>query len=193
MTTPTPTPAPKPNARPAAEAIPYQGPPLPNVPLDLLVPNIPHLASSSTTTPQDDRLWVPQAPGISFLPLLFSVSQGYFVNLLRVTRSGILSRHRHTGPVHAFTLKGRWHYLEHDWWAEQGGYSYEPSGDVHTLEVPDGVEEMVAVFHVTGAYVYVDPQGAPEGVEDVFSKLESAKEHYERVGLGKEVAERLIR
>lgn len=52
---------------------------------------------------------------------------------------------------------------------------------------------MVAVFHVTGAYVYVDPQGAPEGVEDVFSKLESAKEHYERVGLGKEVAERLIR
>jgi hypothetical protein len=195
MTTTT-TPAAKPNARPAAEAIPYQGPPLPNVPLDLLVPNIPHLASSSTTTttPQEDeRLWVPQAPGISFLPLLFSVSQGYFVNLLRVTRSGILSRHRHTGPVHAFTLKGRWHYLEHDWWAEQGGYSYEPSGDVHTLEVPDGVDEMVAVFHVTGAYVYVDPEGRPEGVEDVFSKLESAKEWYERVGLGKEAAERLIR
>lgn len=197
MTT-TPVSAQKPNARPAAEAIPYQGPPLSNVPLDLLVPNIPHLASSFTTTtttgPQEDeRLWVPQAPGISFLPLLFSVSQGYFVNLLRVTRSGILSRHRHTGPVHAFTLKGRWHYLEHDWWAEQGGYSYEPSGDVHTLEVPDGVEEMVAVFHVTGAYVYVDPWGRPEGVEDVFSKLESAKEHYERVGLGREVAERLIR
>jgi hypothetical protein len=195
MTTPTPAPEPepKPNTRPAAEAIPYQGPPLPNVPQDLLVPNIPHLASSLTDAPQDSRLWVPQAPGISFLPLLFSVSQGYFVNLLRVTRSGILSRHRHTGPVHAFTLKGRWHYLEHDWWAEQGGYSYEPSGDVHTLEVPEGVEEMVAVFHVTGAYVYVDPVGRPEGVEDVFSKLESAKEHYERVGLGKEVAERLIR
>ena len=198
MTTPTPAPEPAPrsNARPAAEAIPYQGPPLPNVPLDLLVPNIPHLASSpnTTTTPQEDsRLWVPQAPGISFLPLLFSVSQGYFVNLLRVTRSGILSRHRHTGPVHAFTLRGRWHYLEHDWWAEQGGYSYEPSGDVHTLEVPEGVEEMVAVFHVTGAYVYVDPEGRPEGVEDVFSKLQSAREHYERVGLGREVVERLVR
>ncbi|GAB7334286.1 hypothetical protein MBLNU13_g06319t1 [Cladosporium sp. NU13] len=196
MTTTTPTP--KPNARPAAEAIPYRGPPLPNVPPDLLVPNIPYLASSLTTTTstpntQDPRLWVPQAPGISFLPLLLSVSQGYFVNLLRVTRSGILSRHRHTGPVHAFTLAGRWHYLEHDWWAEQGGYSYEPSGDVHTLEVPEGVEEMVAVFHVTGAYVYVDPEGRVEGVEDVFSKLESAREHYEKVGLGREVVERLVR
>lgn len=189
MTTTTPTL--EPNTRPAAEAIPYRGPPLPNVPPDLLVPNIPYLSSSAI--PQDPRLWVPQAPGISFLPLLLSVSQGYFVNLLRVTRSGILSRHRHTGPVHAFTLKGRWHYLEHDWWAEQGGYSYEPSGDVHTLEVPEGVEEMVAVFHVTGAYVYVDAEGRPEGVEDVFSKLQSAREHYEMVGLGKEVVERLVR
>ena len=47
----------------------------------------------------DDRLWVPQAPDVRFRPLLFSVSQGYFVNLLRVRKAGILSRHRHTGPV----------------------------------------------------------------------------------------------
>jgi 2,4'-dihydroxyacetophenone dioxygenase len=183
-------PKPRLNERPISEAIPYQGPPLPNVAEDLIVPNILHSASF---TNQDERLWVPQAPGIDFRPLLFSVSQGYFVNLLRVRRSGILSRHRHTGPVHAFTMKGRWHYLEHDWWAEEGGYSYEPSGDIHTLEVPDGVEEMITLFHVTGAYVYVDPEGNPVGVEDVFSKLESAKEHYEKVGLGKEFAESLIR
>jgi 2,4'-dihydroxyacetophenone dioxygenase len=90
-------------------------------------------------------------------------------------------------------MEGRWHYLEHDWWAEEGGYSYEPSGDIHTLEVSDGVEEMITLFHVTGAYVDVDPAGNPAGVEDVFSKLKSAKEHYEKVGLGKEFAERLIR
>lgn len=186
----TPTTKSSPNARPTSSANPYQGPPLPNVAEDLIVPSILHSASF---TSQDERLWVPQAPGISFRPLLFSVSQGYFVNLLRVQRSGILSRHRHTGPVHAITMKGRWHYLEHEWWAEEGGYSYEPSGDIHTLEVPEGVEEMITLFHVTGAYVYVDPEGRPEAVEDVFSKLESAKEHYERVGLGKEFAERLIR
>ena len=39
----------------------------------------------------DDRLWVPQAPDVTFKPMMFYSSQGYFVNLLRVKRSGILS------------------------------------------------------------------------------------------------------
>jgi len=77
-----------------------------------------------------------------------TVSQGYFVNLLRVRKSGILSRHRHTGPVHATVLRGRWHYLEHPWWAEEGSYAMEPPGDIHTLEVPDGVDEMVTMLSV---------------------------------------------
>jgi quercetin dioxygenase-like cupin family protein len=132
----------------------------------------------------DDELWVPQSEGVSFLPLLLSPSQGYFVNLLRVRRSGVLSRHRHAGPVHALTLKGRWHYLEHDWWAEEGSYSYEPPGDIHTLEVPGDVEEMVTWFHVSGAYVYVDPDGNVVDIEDVFSKIEKTMEHDSARGAG---------
>ena len=108
-------------------------------------------------------------------------------------RSGILSRHRHTGPVHAITLKGRLHYLEHTWWANEGGYSYERSGDIHTLEVPDGIDEMITLFHVTGAYVYVDPEDNPLGVGDVFSKLQSARGHYETVGLGADYVKQFIR
>jgi hypothetical protein len=95
--------------------------------------------------------------------------------------------------VHATTLKGRWHYLEHDWWAEEGGYSFEPPGDIHTLVVPDGIDEMITMFHVTGAYIYVDPHGAPVGVEDVFSKLEAARKHYASVGLGADYVEQFIR
>src|SRR4051812_3097546 len=59
----------------------------------------------------NERDWVPQSADVSFKPLVLSVSQGYYVNILRVRSSGVLSRHRHTGPVHAFTLRGRWHYL----------------------------------------------------------------------------------
>jgi 2,4'-dihydroxyacetophenone dioxygenase len=70
---------------------------------------------------KDDNLWVPTTKTVSFKPLLLSASQGYFVNLLRVRQSGVLSRHRHAGPVHAIVLKGKWYYLEHDWVAEQGG------------------------------------------------------------------------
>jgi hypothetical protein len=47
----------------------------------------------------DERLCVPQPPDASFLPLLPATSQGYFVNIIRMRGSGILSRHRH--PVRA--------------------------------------------------------------------------------------------
>lgn len=168
-------------------AVPYRGPLLPSVPDDLVVPSILNIDDC------DERLWVPQAPGVWFRPLLLSVSGGFFVNLLRVRRSGILSRHRHAGCVHATVLRGRWHYLEHPWWAEEGGYAFEPPGDIHTLEVPEDVKEMVTMFHVTGAYIYVDPDGNPVGVEDVFSKLAKAKEHYEAVGLGAAFADQFVR
>jgi hypothetical protein len=141
----------------------------------------------------DERLWVPQSQDVSFRPLILSASQGYFVNILRVRKSGILSRHRHAGPVHAITLKGRWHYLEHDWWAEEGTYAFETPGDIHTLVVPDGVEEMATLFHVTGTYVYVDPDGVATGIEDVFSKITNAREHYEAVGLGADFVDQFIR
>jgi 2,4'-dihydroxyacetophenone dioxygenase len=141
----------------------------------------------------DDRLWVPQAPDVNFRPLLFSVSQGYFVNLLRVRKAGVLSRHRHTGPVHAFVLRGAWHYLEHDWYAHTGNYAFEPPGETHTLEVPAKVAEMITLFHVTGAYIYVEPDGTPVGVEDVFTKLAAARAHYEAVGLGASYADKFVR
>ena len=174
------------NDRPKATAVAYQGEPLPNVPEDLVVPNIVNLDF-------EERLWVPQAPDVWFRPILFNVTQGYFVNLLRVRRSGILSRHRHSGPVHATVLRGKWHYLEHPWWATEGSHAFEPPGDIHTLEVPDGVEEMITLFHVTGAYIYVDPMGNPLGVEDVVSKLARASAHYEKVGLGAAYVDLFIR
>jgi 2,4'-dihydroxyacetophenone dioxygenase len=141
----------------------------------------------------DERLWVPQADGVMFRPLAFSVSQGYFINILRVRKTGVVSRHRHAGPVHAFVLRGRWYYPEHDWTADQGGYAFEPPGDVHTLMIPDGVEEMATLFHVTGAYIYVDENDKPVGIEDVFSKLERTRKHYEEVGIGADYVDQLIR
>lgn len=139
------------------------------------------------------ELWVPQSPDVTFRPLLLSVSGGYFVNLLRVRRSGILSRHRHAAPVHAFVLRGGWHYLEHDWSVQAGDYAFEPPGETHTLEVFEGVREMITLFHVSGAYVYVDPDGNPTGVEDVFTKLAAARAHYESIGLGAGYADRFLR
>lgn len=141
----------------------------------------------------DPREWVPQSAHVSFKPLLLNVSQGYYVNILRVRQAGVLSRHRHSGPVHALTLRGKWHYLEHDWIASAGDYAFEPPGETHTLAVPDDVTEMATLFHVTGGYTYVDPYGKALGYEDVFTKLDNARRHYAAIGLGADFAATLTR
>ena len=86
-----------------------------------------------------EERWVQQAENVAFLPLTFGVTQGYYVNLLRVRKSGVLSCHRHFGAVHAHVMKGRWFYLEHDWVATEGSFVMEAPGETHTLVVPDDV------------------------------------------------------
>ena len=167
-------------------AIAYQRPQPEGMVPDLLLPGVLNLDAEPET-------WVPQAENVWFRPLMLNVSGGFYVNLLKVRKSGVLSRHRHSGPVHAFTLRGEWHYLEHDWRARPGDYAFEPPGETHTLVVPEGVEEMVTLFHVTGGYTYVDPQGNALGYEDVFTKLEKVAAHYASTGLGRTRVNALIR
>lgn len=141
----------------------------------------------------DERVWVPQAENVSFRPLCLNRSQGYWMNLLRVRKSGVLSRHRHPQPVHGWVLKGRWHYLEHDWEATPGAYVFEPPGETHTLVVPDDVDEMITFFQVNGVMCYVDPHGKVLGYEDVFTKIDMCRAHYETVGLGADYVDQFIR
>jgi 2,4'-dihydroxyacetophenone dioxygenase len=143
--------------------------------------------------PVDERVWVPQAENVWFRPLCLSTRQGYWVNLLRVRKSGILSRHRHPAPVHGYVLEGKWKYLEHDWVATQGSYVFEPPGETHTLTVPEDVPQMITLFHITGAMIYVDAAGAVTAYEDVFSKIAMCRKHYIECGLGADYVDQFIR
>jgi 2,4'-dihydroxyacetophenone dioxygenase len=175
------------DAEVSAEArIPYRGEQPEGMVADLAIPGVLEFD-------MNPELWVPQAPGVSFRPLMLNVSHGYFVNLLRVQRAGILSRHRHTGPVQACVLRGSWHYLEHQWSASEGSFVFEPPGETHTLEVLDDGPEMITLFNVTGAYLYVDPDGNVRGVEDVFSKLRAARAHYRSIGLPADYVDQFVR
>ncbi len=143
--------------------------------------------------PDDERLWVLQADNVWFRPLLLNCVGGEWVNLLRVRRSGVLSRHRHPAPVHGYVIKGRWRYLEHDWEAREGDYVFEPPGEVHTLVVDDDVEEMITLFHVCGALVYYAEDGSPCGHDDVHTKIEMCRRHFADVGLGSDFVEQFVR
>ncbi len=143
--------------------------------------------------PEDERVWVPQAKDVWFRPLMLNTVAGGWFNLLRVRKSGVLSRHRHPMAVYGYVIKGSWRYLEHDWIAEEGGFVYEPPGEVHTLTVDEGVTEMITMFNVNGAMIYVDEKGDTVGYEDVFTKIEMCRRHYEAVGLGAGYVDQFIR
>lgn len=141
----------------------------------------------------DPRVWVPLTEHISVRPLQFNVTLGQYTHVMRVTRAGMIARHRHSGGVHAWVFKGRWLYLEHDWVAEEGSYIFEPPGETHTLVVPEGCAEMMTLFQVNGGLTYVDPHGAVTGYDDVFTRLDKARTHYAAVGLGESYVEQFIR
>ncbi|WPB58917.1 2,4'-dihydroxyacetophenone dioxygenase family protein [Xylophilus sp. GOD-11R] len=145
--------------------------------------------------PDDERIWVPQAPLVWFRPLMFNTVTGGWCNLLRVRRAGVLSRHIHPSAVTGFVLKGAWRYLEHDWIASEGSFVYEPPGEIHTLVVDEtaGEQEMITFFNIQGALIYVDGDGRQTGYEDVFSKIEMCRAHYREVGLGADYVDRFIR
>jgi 2,4'-dihydroxyacetophenone dioxygenase len=147
----------------------------------------------TTAVPEDERIWVPQAPNVWFRPLMLNTLNGQWCNLLRVRRAGVLSRHRHPAPVHGYVIKGSWRYLEHDWVARAGDYVFEPPGETHTLTVDADVEEMITFFNISGCMYYVDEQDRHTGFEDVFTKIDMCRKHYEQIGLGASYVDQFVR
>lgn len=145
--------------------------------------------------PDDERVWVPQAPNVWFRPLLLNTVTGSWCNLLRVRKSGVLSRHIHPSWVTGYVIKGAWRYLEHEWVAKEGSFVYEPPGEIHTLvvdEVADS-QEMITFFNIHGAMIYLNEKGETTGYEDVFTKIEMCRKHYAANGLGEEYVRQFIR
>ena len=143
--------------------------------------------------PEDDRIWVEQEQNVWFRPLMFNTALGQWCNLLRVTRSGVVSRHRHPAAVYGYVIKGKWHYYEHSWMAEAGHFVYEPPGEIHTLAVPEDCDEMITFFNITGCMIYLDTNNRHVGYEDVFTKIDMCRGHYARIGLGSDYVDQFVR
>lgn len=117
--------------------------------------------------------WVPQGERVWFKPLRFDLTNGNWVNLLKVKGGGRVNRHRHTGGyIMGYCVAGAWHYQERDWKAVPGTFVYEPPGDVHTLIVEAECEEMQTLFILSGAIQYLDDDDNIVYQDDVFTKLE---------------------
>jgi hypothetical protein len=69
----------------------------------------------------------------------------------------------------------------------------KPWGMVPDMVVPDDCTDMVTLFTVNGALIYVDPQGNATGYDDVFARIERYRAHFESVGLGADYVKRFMR
>jgi len=132
----------------------------------------------------DDAPWVETGYGVDLKVVRFDATKGTWVIRNRFRPGVQLQIHRHTGPVDGYTLSGRWHYLEYDFYSTAGSYIYEPANSVHTLTVPEDNEgDTDVLFIIEGALLNLDPDGKVESYTDgplileaYFALLEAAGE-----------------
>lgn len=116
---------------------------------------------------EDDLPWVDATGGVWLKVLRVDAANGIWVVRNRFEPGARLQRHRHTGPVDGYTVSGRWHYLEYDFFSTAGSYIREPAGSVHTLDVPadnDSVTEVL--FVMEGVNLNLADDGSVESVFD---------------------------
>jgi 2,4'-dihydroxyacetophenone dioxygenase len=149
-----------------------------------------YIANAAT---EDERYYVPFTETVSSRPLWISPSQNKWCDILMAKGAGLVNRHYHPHEVFAYTLSGKWGYLEHDWTATAGDFIYESPGEGHTLVAYEHKDPMKVFFIVTGPLIWLDENGEPEGTFDVFDYIRICKEHYEKVGIGADYVESLFR
>jgi len=127
------------------------------------------------------------APGIDVQPLFIDEEQGIWVIWASFAPGITLPRHFHTGQVFAWTLKGKWNYLEFpDQPQTAGSFLYEPGSSVHQFHTPaTNTENTEAFFVVFGANVNFDDQGNFAGMLDAATIIQLATGLAKAQGHGK--------
>jgi quercetin dioxygenase-like cupin family protein len=106
--------------------------------------------------------------GVHFKPLRLDLEAGCWVVLATLSPGAQLPVHYHTGTAEAYTMSGRWYYLEYpDQPQTAGSYLYEPGGSVHTFVCPESnTEDTVIFIRVEGANINFTEDGQFHSILD---------------------------
>lgn len=149
-----------------------------------------YLANAPT---DDESLYVPFTDTVKSRPLWISPSENRWCDVLMAKEAGLVNRHYHPHEVFAYTISGKWGYLEHDWIATAGDFVYETPGEGHTLVAYEHEDPMKVFFIVKGPLIWLDEKGEPDGYFDVHDYIDMCRKHYDKIGLGAEYIDTLFR
>ena len=145
----------------------------------------------------DERLWVPigrpLVEDVYSKPVWISPTLNMWADVLMAKKPCIVNRHYHPKPIWAYTISGKWAYLEHEWTATAGDFIFETPGESHTLVSYAHEDPMKVFFVVSGPLMWLDEQGTTVGHYDVFDYIRDARAHYKEVGLADTYLDSLMR
>jgi 2,4'-dihydroxyacetophenone dioxygenase len=112
----------------------------------------------------DELPWVDIGEGSKLKVIQVKESEGLWI-VENIFQAGYeVQRHRHTGPVYAYTTSGAWKYKEYDYVNRAGSFLYEPANSVHTLQCVE--DETHVWFQMYGANLNLDAEGNVESILD---------------------------
>ena len=144
--------------------------------------SLPEMYTPDIAT-DDERYYVPLSETVGSRPVWISVSQNSWCDVLMAKSAGLVNRHYHPHEVFAYTISGKWGYLEHDWTATAGDFVYETPGEAHTLVAYESDEPMKVHFKVKGPLIWLDEEGEAVDYFDVHDYIDLCKKHYESIGM----------
>jgi quercetin dioxygenase-like cupin family protein len=117
----------------------------------------------------DELPFVEIGDGSKLKVIMVKEAEGLWI-LENVFQAGYeVQRHKHTGPVYAYTTSGAWKYKEYGYVNRAGSFLYEPAGSIHTLQILE--DDTHVWFQMYGANLNLDEAGAVESVSDGASTL----------------------
>jgi 2,4'-dihydroxyacetophenone dioxygenase len=156
-------------------------------------PGVPPELYLSGVADSEERYFVPFTDTVSSRPVWISPQQNMWADILMAKTAGLVNRHYHPRQVFAYTLQGKWGYLEHDWTASAGDFVYETPGEAHTLGAYDSPEPMKVFFIVSGPLIWLNAAGETDGYFDVHDYIAMARAHYAANGVGADYVDTLLR
>ncbi|EKT4554168.1 MULTISPECIES: 2,4'-dihydroxyacetophenone dioxygenase family protein [Gammaproteobacteria] len=129
---------------------------------------------------ETESVFHPWVGDVWLKPLRFDVRNSLYVTILWAKKPSGLGRHRHRGPVTAYTLEGSWRYEEYDWVAQAGDFVQENPGVIHTLTSDTGTK---ALFFVQGSLEFYDEEDKLTETQDVFGFMDMYIRYCEENGV----------